>query len=124
MNKAFIAGRIGFVDAKPIGTKGYTVFNLSINVDDDWVNVSFFTKKPEHWRGIITKGRLFAATTDIKIEKWESGGKKHKRITFAVSRGTYPLIADAIPTQPQPTEGKTVDMTKAKNDFFDEDVPF
>lgn len=99
MNKAFIAGRIGFVNAKPIGTKGYTVFNLSVSVDDDWVNVSFFTKKPEYWQSIITKGRLFAATTDIKVEKWESGGKKHKAIKFVVTNGSYPLVGDNIPKQ-------------------------
>jgi single stranded DNA-binding protein len=110
MRAAHISGRLG-LDPElftPSGDTPWRSLTFSIANDDErekkqdgsyenvtsWLDIVFWTKKPQHWLQKLAKGVEVVLDCEIKQERWQdkqSGGGR-SAIKFYVRRGTYPLV--------------------------------
>lgn len=130
MRTAILSGRLGRdPEVRAAGNGEYSVLNFSIANNDEskkgiageyenitsWFDITFWTKKPQHWIQQLVKGVEVIVECDVKQDTWNDSktGDKKSKIKFIVKRGMFPLI---IPAKEKTTTEDNSSYTPPKDD--------
>jgi len=69
-----------------------------------WLDVEFWTKKPQYWLQKLYKGTSINTEFELEQQSWEKDGSKRSKIVLKIPNGKFPYIIEG---NKQPAEAVT-----------------
>ena len=70
--------------------------------DPMFLNVSYWTKKPQYWLNLIAKGSKCSFVAPLRMESWEKDGIKQSKLVAEIPSFSFPEITPKISAEPDP----------------------
>ena len=80
-----------------------------------WLDIEFWTKKPQYWLQKLYKGTSINTEFELEQQSWEKDGSKRSKIVLKIPNGKFPYIIEGNKKQAEAVTGTVED---------DDDAPF